>query len=269
MNNRIGVLGCGWLGLPLAESLLKKGYRIHGSTTSEEKIEMLQHKGIDAFLVSLTEKGVLGDLAGFLSGLEILIINIPPKLRGPKQEDYVMKMKFLLKAIQPFHVTKIIFVSSTSVYGNLEGEVTEATIPRPSSESGRQLLAAERLFQDEKAIKATIVRFGGLIGNDRHPIHHLTGKNDLENGQDPINLIHLNDCVRILEHIIMCDWWDEIFNGVYPYHPAKADYYRAEAQKRNLQPPVYVPLKATKGKKIVSPALTNVKMFVYQTSIVT
>ncbi|MGB5275232.1 MAG: NAD(P)-binding domain-containing protein [Flavobacteriaceae bacterium] len=56
MNKRIGILGCGWLGLPLAESLLKKGYRIHGSTTSEEKIEMLQHKGIDAFLVSLTEK---------------------------------------------------------------------------------------------------------------------------------------------------------------------------------------------------------------------
>ncbi len=268
MNNRIGILGCGWLGLPLAESLLKKGYRIQGSTTSEEKIGMLQLKGIDAFLVSLTEKGVLGDLGGFLSGIEILIINIPPRLRGPKQEDYVMKMKFLLNALKASDIGKIIFVSSTSVYGNLEGEVTETTIPRPSSESGRQLLAAERLFQDKRAIKSTIVRFGGLIGNDRHPIHHLTGKKDLENGQDPVNLIHLNDCVRILEHIILNGWWYETFNGVFPYHPAKADYYRAEAQKRNLQPPVYSPLKATKGKKIASPALTNVKMFVYQTSIV-
>lgn len=269
MNKRIGILGCGWLGLPLAEALLKNGYRIHGSTTSEEKIGMLQQKGIDAFLVSLTEKGVLGDLEGFLSGIEILIINIPPKLRGPKQEDYVMKMKFLLKAIQECDIGKIIFVSSTSVYGNPEGEVTETSIPRPSSESGRQLLAAERLFRDEIAIKATIVRFGGLIGNDRHPIHHLTGKKDLENGQDPVNLIHLNDCVRILEHIVLYDWWDETFNGVYPYHPTKADYYRAEAQKRNLQPPAYCPVKIPNGKKIASPALTNVKMFVYQTSIVT
>jgi nucleoside-diphosphate-sugar epimerase len=257
------------LGLPLAESLLKKGYRIHGSTTSEEKIGMLQHKGIDTFLVSLTEKGVRGDLGGFLSGIEILIINIPPKLKGPKQEDYVMKMKFLLKAIQASDIGKIIFVSSTSVYGSLEGEVTETTIPRPSSESGRQLLATERLFQDEIATKSTVVRFGGLIGNDRHPIHHLKGKKDLKNGQDPVNLIHQNDCVRILEHIILYDWWDEIFNGAYPYHPTKADYYRAEAQKRNLQPPVYGPVKEAKGKKIVSPALTNVKMFVYQTSIVT
>lgn len=269
MNNRIGILGCGWLGLPLAESLLKKGFRIHGTTTTEEKIEMLQHQGIDAFLVTLTEKGVLGNLGGFLSGIEILIINIPPKLRGPKQEDYILKMKFLLKAIQTSDIGKIIFVSSTSVYGNLEGEVTETTIPRPSSESGRQLLAVERLFKDEMTTKATIVRFGGLIGADRHPIHHLTGKKDLENGQDPVNLIHQNDCVRILEHIILYDWWDETFNGVYPCHPVKADYYRAEAQKRNLQPPVYRPVMATKGKKIASPALTNVKMFVYQTSIVT
>jgi nucleoside-diphosphate-sugar epimerase len=224
---------------------------------------------MDAFLVSLTEKGVLGDLGGFLSGLGTLIINIPPKLRGPKQEDYVLKMKFLLKAIQAFDIGQIIFVSSTSVYGDLEGEVTETAIPRPSSESGRQLLATERLFQDEMAIKTTVVRFGGLIGNDRHPIHHLTGKKDLENGQDPVNLIHQNDCIRILEHIVLYHWWNETFNGVYPYHPSKADYYRAEAQKRNLQPPSYSAVKATKGKKIVSPALTNVKMFVYQTSIVT
>jgi nucleoside-diphosphate-sugar epimerase len=233
-----------------------------------EKIGVLQHVGIDSFLVSLTEKGVQGDLVGFLSGIETLVINIPPKLRGPKQEDYVLKMQFLLNAVQRYKIGKVIFVSSTSVYGNLSDVVTEATIPRPTSESGRQLLAAEKIFQDELSLKTTIVRFGGLIGNDRHPIYHLTGKKDLDNGGDPVNLIHQNDCIRILEHIILNDWWDETFNGVYPHHPTKDDYYRAEALKRNLLPPAYKPGNGTKGKKIVSSALVNVKMFVFQTSIV-
>ncbi len=269
MNNRIAILGCGWLGLPLAEYLQKKGYRIQGSTTSKEKLGILQNKGIEPFLVSLSEKGILGDLVGLLSGVDILIINIPPKLRGSEQEDYVLKMKFLHKALQDTGISKVIFVSSTSVYGDLQGEVTEATPPRPASKSGSQLLAAEGLFQNVKSPKTTIVRFGGLIGNDRHPIRHLTGKKGLENGQDYVNLIHLNDCIRLLEHIIMNNWWGEIFNAVYPHHPIKAEYYRSEALKRKLPSPEYEPGMGAKGKKILSPALSNVKMFRYETSIVT
>ena len=38
-REKISILGCGWLGLPLAKSLLAKGYKIKGSTTSESKLE--------------------------------------------------------------------------------------------------------------------------------------------------------------------------------------------------------------------------------------
>ena len=40
-NNRIGVLGCGWLGLPLAKSLIKNNYTVYGTTTNKSKIELL------------------------------------------------------------------------------------------------------------------------------------------------------------------------------------------------------------------------------------
>ncbi len=52
---QISILGCGWLGVPLAESLIKKGFSIKGSTTSEEKIEILTKKGIEAFLISIRQ----------------------------------------------------------------------------------------------------------------------------------------------------------------------------------------------------------------------
>ena len=37
----ITILGCGWLGLPLAQTLVKEGYSVKGSTTTEDKLEVL------------------------------------------------------------------------------------------------------------------------------------------------------------------------------------------------------------------------------------
>ncbi|RZJ28768.1 MAG: short-chain dehydrogenase, partial [Flavobacterium sp.] len=51
----ISILGCGWLGLPLAKSLIQKGYSVKGSTTSENKVDVLQANNIDPFVISLSE----------------------------------------------------------------------------------------------------------------------------------------------------------------------------------------------------------------------
>ena len=50
-------------------------------------------------------------------------------------------MKLLHVVIAHSTVQKVVFVSSTSVYGDLEGIVTEETEPKPSTESGKQLIA--------------------------------------------------------------------------------------------------------------------------------
>lgn len=52
---KISILGCGWLGLPLAKQLIKKGFSVKGSTTSEEKISILKTEGIISFLISLSD----------------------------------------------------------------------------------------------------------------------------------------------------------------------------------------------------------------------
>ncbi|MGB5499393.1 MAG: SDR family oxidoreductase, partial [Maribacter sp.] len=225
MINTIAVMGCGWLGLPLAKSLLEDGCQVHGSTTTQDKRNDLTKLGIVPFLISLTEEKIIGDIAGFLADTELIVINVPPKLRGGNKENYVNKMQLLHTAIKASSVQKILFVSSTSVYGDIDGEVTEETIPCPSTESGKQLLASENLFRDDAKLQTTIIRFGGLIGPDRHPITILSGRKGLTNGNDVINLIHLEDCIGIIKATIQNDWWDELFNGVYPYHPSKQEYY--------------------------------------------
>jgi nucleoside-diphosphate-sugar epimerase len=255
------------LGLPLAAAFVKEGYTVHGSTTSAEKMNALSTLGIQPFLLRLYEDRMEGDVQAFLKGVTVLIVNIPPKLRGATGENYERKMQRLHQAIKAAGVPKIIFVSSTSVYGALQGVVTEATPAQPNTESGKQLLASELLFQEDPALETTVVRFGGLIGEDRHPIHHLAGKKELTNGKEYVNLIHLNDCLRILQAIVHHGYWNELFNGVYPHHPSKAAYYALEAAQRDLEPPLYTKNAGKKGKKVEAYQLIHVKKFHFETYI--
>ncbi|MEO0901041.1 MAG: NAD(P)-binding domain-containing protein, partial [Bacteroidota bacterium] len=62
MNKSIGVLGCGWLGFPLAQKLVEQGYEVHGSTTSPEKLNLLQSKGIEPYRIALQADKITGEI---------------------------------------------------------------------------------------------------------------------------------------------------------------------------------------------------------------
>ena len=93
---QISILGCGWLGFPLAKVLIEKGFSVHGSTTSTEKLSILQKSGIQAFLIALENNSISGDIVTFLEGSKTLVIDIPPKLRGNSKEDFVGKIETLI-----------------------------------------------------------------------------------------------------------------------------------------------------------------------------
>ncbi|NNC34469.1 MAG: SDR family NAD(P)-dependent oxidoreductase [Croceitalea sp.] len=251
MTNTIGIIGCGWLGKPLAKALLAENYKIKGSTTTKDKLKELEAEGINAHWIVLNENSIEGEIDLFLDSLDLLIINVPPSLRSNPEIDYVTKMGLLHEQICKSTVKNVVFVSSTSVYGALEGTITEDAFPEPDNESGKQLLKVETLFQETHQIKTTIIRFGGLIGPNRHPITYLAGKEKLTNGDEPINLIHLNDCIHLIRTIMQNGYWNQVFNGVYPLHPKKSSYYTAEAKKRGLVAPQYKATTTPKTNKII------------------
>ena len=276
---QISILGCGWLGLPLAKSLLEKGFSINGSTTSVEKIAVLEKAGIHPFLVSLSAVEVLEEtkisIENFLENSEILIINIPPKLRGDSGENFVAKIQNIIPFIEKSSVEKMIFVSSTSVFEDSSElrTVSEETIPNPDTESGKQLLEAEQLLQSNSNFQTTILRFGGLIGDDRHPIKFLAGRKDIENPNGLINLIHQIDCIGIIEEIIkkglrqaQSDNWDsnEVFNAVAPFHPTRKEYYTQKAIELNLPSPEFDESKTSIGKTILSDKVESILNYKFE-----
>ena len=240
MSRNIGVLGCGWLGFPLARYLVGKNYEVHGTTTSPDKLELLKNVGVNPYLVTLSASKIEGEIQVFLSQIDTLVINIPPRLRGSNKESFIDKMRLLLQAIKNASVSRIIFISSTAVYGNVSGEVTEETPTMPNTQSGRQLVQAEKLFQADDSLRTTVLRFGGLMGPKRNPVNMLSGRAGLRNGNDPINLIHLEDCIHMITTILEKGYWGELFNGVYPHHPAKRDFYTDQAQKLGIPAPIYL-----------------------------
>lgn len=257
MNKHISIIGCGWLGLPLAEHLIKQNHFVKGSTTSKGKLGALKSLGIHGYYVELTNEGVKGDIEDCLAGSELLIFNIPPGLRRDPNGDFVEKMRLLIPYIEKSSVKKVLFVSSTSVYGDSESipTITEASVPNPDSESGKQLLEVEGLLKSNKAFSTTILRFGGLFGDDRHPATSLSGKTNLKNPDAPVNLIHLTDCINICTEIITQDVFGDIFNASTIPHPLRKLYYTTLCESMNLPLPQFGTDSLSKGKVIDSKKL--------------
>jgi nucleoside-diphosphate-sugar epimerase len=255
---QISILGCGWLGLPLAKALLENGFSVKGSTTSKEKLSVLENLGIQPFLIELESNNVSGDMETFLQGSETLIIDIPPKLRGNSKEDFVGKIKTVIPFIEKSQIANVLFVSSTSVYAEDNSVLTEDSPLNPETESGRQLVEVEQLLQTNIHFKTAILRFGGLIGEDRHPIRFLAGRKNLENPKAPINLIHQTDCIGIILEILRQNSWNETFNAVAPFHPSREEYYTQKAMDFGLELPQFNSESPTFGKTILSTKIENV-----------
>lgn len=249
---QISILGCGWLGLPLAVSLQRKGHKIKGSTTSTEKFDELSTEGILPFLIKLETKKTIGDVNEFLEGSQILIINVPPGMRGNSSELFSKKIEKFIPYIREAKIENVLLVSSTSVFGDKQGIVDENTTPFPDSFSGKDLLKTEEIINSNTDFITTIVRFGGLIGKDRHPVNYLSGKTNLKGGNAPVNLIHRNDCIGLIERIIENNFWGKMVHGVFPSHPTKKDYYNQQALKKKMQLPYFDESDQARYKKIIS-----------------
>ncbi len=239
----IGVLGCGWLGLPLAKQLVDAGYVVRGTTTSKEKLAKIKSQGVTPFLSECTVNDC-SSLAPFLLALDLLIIAIPPGIRQNPGKRFDLVMEEIIKEVNAQEVKKVVFISSTSVYGQASGEIDETLKAKPTSESGKQLLACEQKLLINPFFESCIIRFGGLIGPNRHPIFSLAKKGQISNAEGRINLIHLIDCIGLILACVTKFKGNITFNGVTPYHPSRKKYYTEMAALAILPTPVFLSKKA-------------------------
>jgi nucleoside-diphosphate-sugar epimerase len=225
----ISILGCGWLGLPLASHYLEKGCQVKGSTRTKGKMESLRNAGIIPYLIDLNEEEETDEIADFFAS-DLMIINFPPARIPDIETVYPRQVEMVLQRAWARHTRAVVFTSSTSVYAEGQFPAEEDQPLNPEKSSGKALIQAEALVRKVYPKKHIILRLAGLMGPNRHPGRFFAGKSGLTGGGSPVNFVHLDDCILAIDWLLEKECWSETYNLCSPEHPTKKEFYTLAAK---------------------------------------
>ncbi|WP_020568493.1 NAD-dependent epimerase/dehydratase family protein [Neolewinella persica] len=251
----ISILGCGWLGMPLLQSLIDAGHRVRGSSRKPEVLSKIKAVGGQAFAIDLPQTLP----PKFMDACDVLIITLPPRGRAfgeATTENYLKCFAPLANWLNTSDAPSVIFTSSTSVYGNAEGLLTESTLPRPATHSAHAVLAAEEWLATT-GCPVTVLRLAGLVAADRHPGRFYGGKDrPIPDAGAPVNLVHRNDVIAAIHLCLDTNSGSTTYNVCAAAHPSKGAFYTDAANAIGLTVAGALP-GGEGGKLIDSTALRN------------
>ncbi|MFZ3388741.1 SDR family oxidoreductase [Buttiauxella gaviniae] len=237
---KVAIVGLGWLGMPLAMSLSARGWQVTGSKTTLDGVDAARMCGIDSYQLQLTPELVCDsdDLDALLDA-DALVITLPARRTGEGDDFYLQAVQEIVDSALAHNIPRIIFTSSTSVYGEAEGSVKETSPLEPVTASGRVLKELETWLHDLPGTSVDILRLAGLVGPERHPGRFLAGKTDVANGAHGVNLVHLEDVISAITLLLQAPKGGHIYNLCAPAHPTRAEFYSLMARQMNLDAPLF------------------------------
>lgn len=139
---------------------------------------------------------------------DAVVVTLTPGGRSDEQyrAGYVTASHNLVDAIAswPSPPKRVLFVSSTSVYGQNDGQsVDESSITAPTGFSGVRLLEAEQVWRDA-GWPLAVVRFSGIYGPGRYRLLQQLQSGQTKQPERPAytNRIHQTDCARVIAHLL-------------------------------------------------------------------
>ena len=249
-NMSVGIIGCGWLGKVLAINLLEKNISVLATSSKSDNVDKLNQQSIIAQQLTLpADAAQLAQHDVFTK--QSLVIAITPQFKQGRT-DYADKIIQLISAAQQRGlVERVILLSSTAIYNDLEGNVDEESLLNMATEKVQILNAAEQAVLNFSK-QGTVIRLAGLVGPERHPGKFILANKTLSNSTAPVNLIHQQDAVGLIESLLQAKTSQEIFNGVSDTHISKQYYYQAAAKALMLAPPLFAPENINETRRVVS-----------------
>ncbi|WP_223787500.1 hypothetical protein [Marinicella meishanensis] len=232
---RIQFIGSGWLAEPAARHCQDLGHPVKVTTTDATKAQALQETGLPALVYRLGDEL---DPSSELLAADVLVIAITSK-------DVAAFARLLQQLDSAPHQPHLIFTSSTSVYTN-NGQIHDESSEALHDDSPLRVI--EQLVMESS--RHTILRLAGLVGPGRHPGRFFQSGRTLKNPQARVNLVHLDDCIGVLQAIIEQHAWPQIFNVCADTHPRKLDFYQAMADQLQVPPPTFTTAKGGSDKVI-------------------
>lgn len=262
---KVAIVGLGWLGMPLAMSLTARGWQVTGTKTTQDGVEAARMSGIESYPLRLEPELVCEtDDLDALMDVDALVITLPARRSGPGEDFYRQAIQEVVDSALAYHVPRIIFTSSTSVYGDVHGIVKETTPRNPVTASGHILKELEDWLHNLPGTSVDILRLSGLVGPGRHPGRFFAGKT-APDGQQGVNLVHLEDVIAAITLLLQAPKGGHIYNICAPSHPARNVFYPQMARLLGMEPPHFLESQSNdKGKIIDGSRICNELGFEYQ-----
>ncbi|MEN6494418.1 MAG: SDR family oxidoreductase [Thermoguttaceae bacterium] len=191
------VVGCGYLGSRVAQRWLSAGQTVYAVTRSAEHAEELRGQGVQPIVADVTRPETLQGLPEVEAAF--FAVGYDPRSGLSRQAVYVDGLRNVLNRLSD-RAARVIFTSSTGVYGQAEGDWVDEDSPcRPTREAGLALLAAEELLRGHRfGQRSLVLRLAGIYGPGRIAklADVLAGRPIVTQADGYVNLIHVDDAAE-------------------------------------------------------------------------
>lgn len=213
MSERILLAGCGDLGERVAQRLRAHGDEVWALRRQPPARGM---HGIHWLRGDLTDPASLRELP---AGITRLVYLPAPATRDKAayRAIFVDGLRHLLEALDRRKLARVLFVSSSAVYGEHDGDwVDEATPTDPPGFNGAVLLEAEQWLA-EQSLPSTVLRLAGLYGPGRLQLIERLRAGQLRVPRETphwANRIHVDDAAAAIAHLLQLKSPQPLYLGV-------------------------------------------------------
>jgi nucleoside-diphosphate-sugar epimerase len=240
---RVLIVGCGYVGAPLGTALVEAGHSVVGLRRTGAASEDLRAVGIEPVLGDITDLESLRRIAGPFDW----VVNTVASGGGGEdsyRQVYLEGARNLVNWLSSMSPSRMVYTSSTGVYGQDDGSVVKETSPtEPVAPTARVLVETERLLLEAAArnFPAVILRVAGIYGPGRGHWFQQYLANEVRipgTGQRILNMIHRDDLVRIIIAALQSGRGGEVYNAVDDEPVTMIQFFRwlSETLGKNMPP---------------------------------
>lgn len=226
MHQKLGIIGCGWLGGRLAKYFSEK-WEIHATTTSFEKQKELKKSHFYTEIIQFSNEKMDKNLQKWqkLNDLDAIIVTIP---FGKKSKEMELKNRFqnLIYFIENYQ-KPLFLMSSIGIYPEISQKISENSLPE--NLLNINILGVEKMMQ-KYFPQINILRLGGLMGENRNLKNY-----PLTDLQKPVNHIHYQEVIFVIEKMLLQNFSAKIYNLVAPLYPTKAEILSGEFEEKSIE----------------------------------
>lgn len=241
---RVLIIGCGYVGLPLGAELVRLGHEVFGLTRSGGTGAALQAAGLRPLAADITHRR---ELDGLPLPIDWVVNTVASNRGGPEEyrQVYVEGMRHILHWLEASPPKKLVYTSSTSVYGQTDGSLVKESSPtEPKGELGQVLVAAEQLLLEAaraKRVPAVILRASGIYGPGRGHLFLQYLKDQARipgRGERLVNMIHRDDLAGCILAALKSGRPGEVYNATDDEPVPQIHFFRwlSETLGKNMPP---------------------------------